>query len=420
MSFTFSNGIEIFSEDNSIGLNVTQPRRTMDINGDLGITGNIYIGTTSFVDNSAKIGINTTGPLTSIHVNATDGIVIPVGTNAQRVDVTGAVRYNTDNSTFEGYSGTWGSLGGVIDVDQDTYITAENSASADNDQLRFFTSGSERLMIDVGGDTTIKNNIIVDGNLVVGSTSAVNGKIEIVGNIGSKSITTNSYLKSTTSGTFIGISGASTNNSYSLYADGKIAALEFNAISDIRVKEIKNERNINDDLNIIKNIKTYNYEFLDKLEHQDTKKIGFIAQEIEKINQDFVNKSKRFIPNIYKVFHFVAEDEIEIYNDTDININDILKIEVKHSITNSYESFIVKVIDKQENKIKIYGKEYNINKDDILFDENVFIYGKFVNDFLTIDINQILSINTNCIKYLINKIEDYDRDITIIKKKLNI
>jgi len=373
-----------------------------------------------YFDGNNKIGIGITNPSTDFHINSTDGIVIPVGTDAQRVNVIGAIRYNTDNSTFEGYKGTWGSLGGVIDVDQDTYISAETSAGTDNDQLKFFTSGSERLMIDVGGDTTIKNNIIVDGNLVVGSTSAVNGKIEIVGNIGSKSITTNSYLKSTTSGTFIGISGASTNNSYSLYADGKIAALEFNAISDIRVKEIKNERNINDDLNIIKNIKTYNYEFLDKLEHQDTKKIGFIAQEIEKINQDFVNKSKRFIPNIYKIFHFVTEDQIEIYNDTDININDILKIEVKHSITNSYEFFIVKVIDKQENKIKIYGKEYNINKDDILFDENVFIYGKFVNDFLTIDINQILSINTNCIKYLVNKIENYDKDISQIKKKLNI
>jgi len=414
MSFTFSNGVEIFSEDNNVGLNVTQPRRTMDINGDLGVTGSIYLGTESFIDTSARIGINTTGPSTSLHINATDGIVIPVGTNAQRVDVTGVIRYNTDNSSFEGYSGTWGSLGGVMDVDQDTYISAETSAGTDNDQLKFYTAGSERLMIDIGGDT------IVHGNLVVGSTSAVNGKIEIVGNIGSKSITTNSYLKSTTSGTFIGISGASTNNSYSLYADGKIAALEFNAISDIRVKEIQNERDIENDLNILKNMKTYDYTFIDKLEHKNTKKIGFIAQEIEKLNENFVNQSKRFIPNVYKIFHFVAEDQIEIFNDTDINIHDTIKIEVKHSETNSYECFIVKVIDKQENKIKIYGKEYYQNKDDIQFEEKVFIYGKFVEDFLTIDINQILSINTNCIKYLIDKIEKYDNDLIKIKKKLSI
>ena len=419
MSFTFSNGVEIFSEDNNVGLNVTQPRRTMDIDGDFGIIGNIYIGTTSFESNASKISLNTTNPLTSVHINSTDAIVIPVGNNAQRVDVTGAIRYNNEASTFEGYNGNWFALGGVIDQDKDTYISAEINGG-DNDQLKFYTAGSERLMIDIGGDTTIKNNIIVDGNLVIGSTSAVNGKIEIVGNIGSKSITTNSYLKAATSGSFVGISGASTNNSFSLYADGKIAALEFNAISDIRVKEIQNERDIENDLNILKNMKTYDYTFIDKLEHKNTRKIGFIAQEIEKINEDFVNKSKRFIPNIYKIFHFIAEDQIEIHNDTDININDTLKIEVKHSETNSYESFIVKVIDKQENNIKIYGKEYDQNKDDILFNEKVFIYGKFVDDFLTIDINQILSINTNCIKYLVNKIEKYDEDLNKIKQKLNI
>ena len=412
MSFTFSNGVEIFSEDNNVGLNVTQPRRTMDINGDLGITGSIYLGTESFVDNSARIGINTTGPSTSLHVNSTDGIVIPIGTDAQRVDVTGVIRYNTDNSTFEGYSGTWGSLGGVIDVDQDTYITAETSSGTDNDQLKFYTAGTERLMIDIGGDTTIKNNIIVDGNLIIGSTSAVNGKIEIVGNIGSKSITTNSYLKSTTSGTFIGISGASTNNSFSLYADGKIAALEFNAISDIRIKEIQNERDIENDLNILKNIKTYDYTFIDKLEHKNTKKIGFIAQEIEQLNNNFVNKSKRFIPNVYKKFHFVEKDQIQIHNDTDININDLIKIEIK--ILDEYKTFNVNVIEKKNNIIKIKCDNFNnIN-------EEVFIYGKFVDDFLTIDINQILSINTNCIKYLVNKIEKYDDDLNKIKKKLAI
>ena len=316
-------------------------------------------------------------------------------------------------SIFEGGNVTIGSY------DEDNINTSEYKLDVAGDINFTGTIYNNGVEFSGGSEWNRNGNKIYynTDNVGIGTNNPSNAKLEINGTNGSVSFGVNSYAELSSNGVKL---GAATTASYSIYASGAIAGSEFNAISDIRVKEIKNERNINDDLNIIKNIKTYNYEFLDKLEHQDTKKIGFIAQEIEKINQDFVNKSKRFIPNIYKVFHFVAEDEIEIYNDTDININDILKIEVKHSITNSYESFIVKVIDKQENKIKIYGKEYNINKDDILFDENVFIYGKFVNDFLTIDINQILSINTNCIKYLINKKEDYDRDITIIKKKLNI
>ncbi|SVE53589.1 uncharacterized protein METZ01_LOCUS506443, partial [marine metagenome] len=48
-----------------------------------------------------------------------------------------------------------GSLGGVIDVDQDTYITAENSAGANNNQLRFYTADSERMTINADGSLDI-------------------------------------------------------------------------------------------------------------------------------------------------------------------------------------------------------------------------------------------------------------------------
>ena len=36
-------------------------------------------------------------------------------------------------------------MGGVIDVDQNTYIKAENSPGADNNELEFFTEGTRRI-----------------------------------------------------------------------------------------------------------------------------------------------------------------------------------------------------------------------------------------------------------------------------------
>jgi hypothetical protein len=64
-----------------------------------------------------------------VQLVGTNGVVIPVGTTAQRgPTVQGTIRYNTDTSSFEGYSGTvWGSLGGVKSVDGLTYIVAESS-----------------------------------------------------------------------------------------------------------------------------------------------------------------------------------------------------------------------------------------------------------------------------------------------------
>ncbi|MDA1316508.1 MAG: MerR family DNA-binding transcriptional regulator, partial [bacterium] len=103
-------------------------------------------------------GLTTITPGGVLTIDDTGGLVIPAGTTAQRptTPTTGTIRYNSSTSQFEGYAtASWGSLGGLIDVDQDTYIIAENSAGADNDQLRFFTAGTERLFIGATGNVGI-------------------------------------------------------------------------------------------------------------------------------------------------------------------------------------------------------------------------------------------------------------------------
>ena len=149
-----------------------------DISGSVtssGSLGHLYI------DN--KIGIGTVSPKNSLHISSSDGIIIPVGTTAQRTSnpVAGEIRFNSQQNTYEGYDGNnWGTLGGVIDVDQDTRISAENNAGDDNDQLRFFTNGVERLRINSDGqisasvNITASNNLRVDGNLIVSNLSNSN------------------------------------------------------------------------------------------------------------------------------------------------------------------------------------------------------------------------------------------------------
>jgi hypothetical protein len=98
----------------------------------------------------------------------TGGIQLPVGTTAERVDGEGMVRLNSDLNAFEGYKGgAWTSLGGVIDVDRDTYITAEETA--DDDTLRFYTGGVERMVV------------LSDGKVGIGTT-APSASLHSVGN----------------------------------------------------------------------------------------------------------------------------------------------------------------------------------------------------------------------------------------------
>ena len=94
-------------------------------------------------------------------INKNDGFRVPVGTTAQRLasPTTGQLRYNSTTSQFEGYAASsWGSLGGVIDVDQDTKITAESAAGQDEDVLTFFTAGTAQVVIADGALRPVTDN----------------------------------------------------------------------------------------------------------------------------------------------------------------------------------------------------------------------------------------------------------------------
>ena len=138
-----------------------------------------------------------------VSINKNDGFKLPVGSTAQRSGspVAGQIRYNSTLSTFEGYGSAWGSLGGVIDVDQDTKITAESAAGQDEDVLTFYTGVSgtavSQMILDDGvlypttdddidlgkSDKEFKNaffdgTVTTDG-LTVSSTTNLDGAIQV-------------------------------------------------------------------------------------------------------------------------------------------------------------------------------------------------------------------------------------------------
>jgi hypothetical protein len=89
----------------------------------------------------------------SILCDSTGSIVIPSGTTNERPDVldriTGAIRFNSTQLQFEGYNGTdFVSLGGVRDVDQDTYILTESAPSADEDTFEFYAAGINNISLN--------------------------------------------------------------------------------------------------------------------------------------------------------------------------------------------------------------------------------------------------------------------------------
>ena len=88
-----------------------------------------------------------------VRIDTNSALVIPSGTTNQRPltanRLTGMVRFNTTQLQFEGYNGSdFVSLGGVRDVDQDTYILTESSPGQDEDTFEFYAAGINNLSLN--------------------------------------------------------------------------------------------------------------------------------------------------------------------------------------------------------------------------------------------------------------------------------
>ena len=81
----------------------------------------------------------------SVLCDTTGSLIIPSGTTNERPNtldrITGAIRFNSTQLQFEGFNGQdFVSLGGVRDVDQDTYVLTEVSLVLMKIHLNFTTS----------------------------------------------------------------------------------------------------------------------------------------------------------------------------------------------------------------------------------------------------------------------------------------
>ena len=86
------------------------------------------------------------------------GFTIPVGTTAERpFPQLGQIRFNSQNTQFEGYNGQgWASLGGVRDIDGNTYILPELGPGTNENTLYFVTNSDLALTLD-GSRLTLQN-----------------------------------------------------------------------------------------------------------------------------------------------------------------------------------------------------------------------------------------------------------------------
>jgi len=170
---------------------------------------------------NSRVGIGTASPATTLHVSATDALRLPSGNDAQRPGspANGDIRYNSDQSTIEGYAGgAWNNLASgteLKDADEDTSVNVEPSSDADEihlntggNQTAIFRTASTQLGVTqlsntastitglaTNGDITLTPNgtgkvIVTDGTTLQTNTADINGGAIDAVTIGSTSAAT--------------------------------------------------------------------------------------------------------------------------------------------------------------------------------------------------------------------------------------
>jgi len=181
-----------------------------NVSSDFRVKNGLIVGTSSLGNITGGAGTFNTSltakTLSSIDAffTGTGSIRVPVGTDAQRPTVQdGLIRLNTTSNQFEGYkSSNWQGLGGVIDVDQDTYISTEKSS--DDDTLFFYTAGTERMRLTNAGALSTSSNVTVGGDLTVqGTNLTVDNNLTVTGDftVNGTNTTLNTSVTSTTTAT---------------------------------------------------------------------------------------------------------------------------------------------------------------------------------------------------------------------------
>ena len=172
--------------------------QSFDHDGDVTITGNTTI-------------------LGDLSFDGTGYLRIPAGTEAQKPGPTavenGMIRYNTTVNKYEGYhQNEWLNFNDLRDKDNDTKITVHDAWGNDEDELKFFTEGVQRQIINstsISSTTTnhtmtashveiAADHTVITGNLTVQGTQtsihsetvAVTDKVIELSNAANKSAST--------------------------------------------------------------------------------------------------------------------------------------------------------------------------------------------------------------------------------------
>lgn len=174
----------------------------------------------------------------------------------------------------------------------------------------------------------------------------------------------------------------------SIYATDGITAQQFNVVSDARIKKILGVSNNANDLDILSKIVITDYKMIDSVQRGNQLYKKVIAQQVEQVYPLAVTtKQTEIIPNVYQL-STIQNGWISV-NTKDLAVGDKIKLVF------SGDAILTDILAINKEAIRV-----NCTKEG-----SVFVYGKEVHDFHSVDYEAIAMLNVSATQALLKRIE---------------
>jgi hypothetical protein len=187
----------------------------------------------------------------------------------------------------------------------------------------------------------------------------------------------------------------------SLKASNTIAAPMFATYSDRRIKKDLLLSNTNTDLSLLQKLRVTDYRHVDVVEKGTAFRKGFIAQEVKETFPEAVTTAPDFIPDVYALSthtRFAAgQMTISLEKNHGFAVGDEVKL-----IMPEGEKKVIVAATPSENAFAVAWDEAAAEK--------IFVYGKKVKDFHTVDYDRIFTLNVSATQELARKVEALEKE----------
>lgn len=344
--------------------------------------------------------------------------------------------YDTDNSTYRiKPSGT--TVLSTLDVDLNLDVDSKIVVGPTNNtvgQVNIYAATSttpalyldnssqdiaypsdEHLQIGTGSGAGFSQKLVLTNNGDMGlGVSSPAARLHVGrGTLDLSSITSYMYSFATTgtawtysSSTWADVAGVFDDD---VVIDGFIVMTGTSISSDERIKNIIGKSDASEDLQTLDKIEVTDYTMIDRVKNGDKKFKKVIAQQVKEVLPDAISMKSDVIPNIMAPANIQSEASIHtltLNKPHELQSGDMIKLITEKEEISKLE--VLDIIDENSFTVQLENTP-----------EQIFVYGKWVDDFHVVDYDAISMLNVSATQELHKRIQALEAENAALKGEVS-